>query len=52
MVGELTRVQNTPRFTELFLHSTDKPCSIPLTENQHSVCYTWWSLPQRRIFGK
>lgn len=45
-------MQNTTRFGELFLHSTDKPCSRLLTENQHSLCYTLWSLPQWRVFSK
>jgi len=52
MMGELRTVQNTTRFRKLFLHSTDKPCSKLLTENQHSLCYKWSSLPQRRIFSK
>jgi len=45
-------MQNTTRFRELFLHSTDKLCSKLLTENQHSLCYTWGSLPQWRIFSQ
>jgi hypothetical protein len=52
MVCELRTMQNTTRFRELFLHSTDKPCSKLLTENQHSLCYTWGSLPQWRIFSE